>query len=69
MAVGLPLLRHAISGGDDALLAQWENPVACRGTISAEQLVETNSFRLATTAFSPPDATLKAPDRAGDPPE
>ncbi len=36
--LGSPLLRHAISGGDDALLAQWETQWHAE-TISAEQLV------------------------------
>ncbi|VEB52053.1 HTH-type transcriptional regulator SgrR [Salmonella enterica subsp. enterica] len=67
--LGSPLLRHAISGGDDALLAQWETQWHAE-TISAEQLVrETTRSGWLQPLFHHWMRPQKPRPGQGDPPE
>lgn len=61
--LGSPLLRHAISGGDDALLAQWETQWHAE-TISAEQLVRETTRSGWLQPLFHHWMRLKSPDRA-----
>lgn len=61
--LGSPLLRHAISGGDDALLAQWETQWHAE-TISAEQLVRETTRSGWLQPLFHHWMRLKGPDRA-----